>query len=219
MRNFITIINLAILFGITSILSRFDQSQEKNTNENGPKGEAGAVVSSEQNDFTTVQSNFTLWPTQWSGDEKINEKNEKANDELISFLNEMADSRLVERAQGMLASQRATKRPLKDYGARMARDQSAMLADLTTLATQKNIFLAKDFKDDKAAALNAFKNVHGVSFDRRFISMKIKDYKRAVKKLERSTRSTNADIQVYATKYLPVVQSHLDQIKALKKSL
>lgn len=217
MRNFITIINLAILFAITSIFSRYDKTQENSANENDSQAETEAVVLSEQNDMTAVQSNFTFWPTQWAGDEKINEENEKANDELASFVKEMADSRMVERAQGLLAAQRATKRPLKDYGARMATDQSAMLADLTTLAAQKNISLAKDLKDDKAA-LNALKNVHGVSFDRRFISMKIKDYKRAVKKLERSTRSTNADIQVFATKYLPVVQSHLNQLKTLKKN-
>ena len=217
MRNFITIINLAILFAITSIFSRYDKSQEDTASKNDSKAEAKVVVSSEQKDMTTVQSNFTLWPTQWTGDEKTKKKNENASEELATFLREMADASITERDQGKLAAQRATKRLLKDYGARMSNDQSAMLLDLTTLAAQKNILLAKDLKDDKTAGLHAFKNVHGVSFDRRFISMKIKDHKKAVKKLERATLSTYPDIQVFATKYLPVLQAHLNQIKALKK--
>ncbi|HYI78569.1 MAG TPA: DUF4142 domain-containing protein, partial [Chryseolinea sp.] len=64
--------------------------------------------------------------------------------------------------------------------------------------------------------LTDLKEVHGKSFDKKFIRMMIIDHKRDLKKFEKATRSTDADIQVFATKYLPYVQSHLQKIKALK---
>ncbi len=42
------------------------------------------------------------------------------------------------------------------------------------------------------------------------------DHKRDVKKFERATRSRDADVQVFATRYLPYVQSHLERIRGLK---
>jgi putative membrane protein len=70
---------------------------------------------------------------------------------------------------------------------------------------------------DKAEGLNDLRKVHGKSFDKKFIKMMIIDHNRDIKKLERAVLYGDPDIQVFATKYLPIVQSHLDQIKALKK--
>jgi hypothetical protein len=43
------------------------------------------------------------------------------------------------------------------------------------------------------------------------------DQKKYARDFERAAQSNDPDIQVFATKYLPVVQSHLVQIKSMKK--
>ena len=93
-----------------------------------------------------------------------------------------------------------------------------MREELNALAVKKKINISENLATATAANVDVFKDVHGESFDKKFISNVIKDHKRNVKKLERATRSTDAEVQVFATKYLPVVQSHLNQIKAIKKT-
>ena len=213
MRNMITIINLAILFGITSIFSRPDKADKENATESG---KSANELPKQSNDIGTIQSNFTVWPIQWSGDGE-GDTHEGANEELTAFIISMVDTKLVDLEHGKIATQRATKRSLKDYAGAMVKVQSAMREDLSALAVKKKIRIPKDLIEGTKNA-DAFKDVHGESFDKKFISMVIKDYKRNVKKLERATRSKDAEVQVFATKYLPVVQSHLDNLKAIKKT-
>ena len=211
----ITIINLAILFGITSIFSRQDKAEKESTSESG----RAANELNKPSDIGTIQSNFTVWPVQWSGDSEGDSNEEaNANEELASFIREMVDTKLVDLEHGKLATQRATKRSLKDYAASMVEVQSAMHEELNTLAIKKKIAVPKDLAEATAPNADAFKDVHGESFDKKFISKVIKDHKRNAKKLERATRSKDAEVQVFATKYLPVVQSQLNQIKAIKKT-
>ena len=98
----------------------------------------------------------------------------------------------------------------------MVNDQTEMLHEIKKLAALKNIKVPDELGPEKAEGLRELKEVHGKSFDKKFIKMMIIDHKRDVKKFERATRSADADVQVFATKYLPYVQSHLDKIKALK---
>ena len=219
MKNLIIIINLAVIFGVTSIFSKYDNVQEKKG-----KGEAVTAVkeahAAESEGIGTVQSNFTIWPVQWTGDdnEDSSVENEEVVEAITNFVTEMTETTMMDLERGKIAAQKATKRPLKDFGALMVKDQSSMLDELKLLAVQKNISIPAELDHDKAEEVNELKEVHGVSFDKKFVAMKIKDLKKDVKKIERATRSTDADIQVFATKYLPVVQSHLDRVKALRRT-
>lgn len=215
MRNMITIINLVILFGITSIFSRPDKSEESEAKSERTADE----VLNKSKEIGTIQSNFTVWPIQWSGDDE-NESNKEAttneaNKELATFISEMIDAKLVDVEHGKIATQRATKRSLKDYAASMVKVQSEMRTELSTLAVKKKIELRAE---EPVENTDALRDIHGESFDKKFISKVIKDHKKNVKKLERATRSKDAEVQVFATKYLPVVQSNLDKIRAIKKT-
>lgn len=212
MRNVITIINLAILFGITSIFSRTENNENDRKTEPGESVEA--VDASKQ--IETIQSNFTVWPTQWSGDDAdVTEPDADVSEGSVAFIQEMSDPAIVNLETVKLATQRATKRPLKDYATSVAKDQSTMLDELTGLAKKKKIKLKSLSTSDTESRL---KQYHGASFDKRFVSMMLKDHKKNLKKLQKATHSKDADIQVFATKYLPVVQSNLDKIKSIKNA-
>jgi putative membrane protein len=210
MRNFITIINLAILFAITSIFSQSEKLQKK-AEADQRVASIDNVASRQSENTPTTQSNFTLWSTRWDSREDPREAS-------ATFLKEMVEARLMDLEEGKTASQRATYRPLKDYGSLMVKDQAKMLNELKDLAAQKNISIPLELGPEKADALNELREAHGKSFDKKFIKMMIIDHKRDVRKLETATESTDADLQVFATKYLPVVRTHLDRIKALKNA-
>ena len=138
-------------------------------------------------------------------------------DEFVAeFIREMAEARLMDLEEGKIAQQRSTTKDLKSYGTLMVNDQTEMLREIKKLAVLKNVALSDELGPDKAEGLKDLKEVHGESFDKKFIKMMTIDHKRDVKKFERATRSSDADVQVFATRYLPYVQSHLERIKALK---
>ncbi len=127
----------------------------------------------------------------------------------------MAEARLMDLEEGKIAQQKSTTKDLKSYGTLMVKDQTEMLHEIKKLAALKNIKVPEALGPDKAERLRDLKEVHGESFDKKFIKMMKVDHKRDVKKFERATQSRDADVQVFATRYLPYVQSHLQRIRGL----
>jgi putative membrane protein len=201
MKNLITIINLCIIIGITTIFTRSDKASKSAEQQNQTMAAAG-VRNSIKSDFTTPASPIV-----------------DVNEEIASFVMEMTEARLMDLEQAKTAAQRGTTRSLKNYGVDIINDQTAMLKDLKKIARKKNVTMPVLVSDKKTGALEDLRKAHGKAFDKKFIRMMIIDHKRDIMKLEEATRSNDADVQVFATKYLPVIERHLIKIKALKREL
>lgn len=134
-----------------------------------------------------------------------------------SFLMEMADARMMDWAQGNLATERGTLDKYRHYGKRIMRDQDKLMNDLRQLAGKKNLVLPDSISAEKNEALHKLKQTSGRTFERRFRRMIIKDHKRDIELLERAAQSTDADVQAFAVRYLPLVQAHLEQARALNE--
>lgn len=201
MRNLLIIINLSIIIGITTILTQSDKM---------------VALSESRAKRSEVVSAGIKKPAPNATYEKISSL-PAVDDEVQDFLKEMAEARMIDLEQGNTASQRATTRPLKDYGILMVRDQTEMLKQLQAIAKRKQVSIPFSVGPDKAGDLSELKELHGKNFDKKFIRMMINDHKSDLKKLQRAIRSDDADVKVFATRYLPMVEAHLDKIKALKK--
>jgi putative membrane protein len=204
MKNLIILINIAVIMGISAIFTDHESLKPAvNSKDKNKLSEASTKVSQ------TTASDFAVLA---NGSEK-----KPAEDEsLEEFIRETAESRLMDLEEGKVAQQRSTTKDLKSYGTLMVKDQTEMLREIKKLAKLKNIKLPDALGPDKAEGLKDLKDVHGESFDKKFIKKMTIDHKRDVKTFQRATRSSDADIQVFATKYLPYVQSHLDKIRALR---
>jgi putative membrane protein len=200
MKNLITVINLIIIFVVTAI---FSTPPKKNPNKK-------AMQTSTVEEAT--ESGFNV---------KVTKPHHKFMvDAMISeFIIESVDARLMDLEEGKVAMQRSTSKNLKEYGDLMIKDQSRMLEELKIIAERKQVKLPSNLSQEKAEGLADLKKEHGESFDKKFIKMMILDHKRDVRKFERATKSNDADVKLFATKYLPVVQSHLEKIRTLKKKI
>jgi putative membrane protein len=202
MKNLIILINIGIIIGIVTIFTDNESSKTDVSMNSGnfavDAAKKNKVVSS---DFTALSKDSN---TKSGVDEFVKE-----------FITEMAETRLKDLEEGKIAQQKSTTKELKSYGTLMVNDQTEMLQEIKKLAARKNVSVPSTLGPDNAEGLKALMDVHGKSFDKKFIKMMIIDHKRDVKKLERATRSSDADVQVFATRYLPYVQSHLQRIKSL----
>lgn len=207
MKNLITIINLSIIIGITTIFTPSDRTKQDGKAQTTNTGVGQYPTGIKK----AIKSDFT-------GDAQPTKEKPVVDEATVGFIKEMAEARLMDLEEGKTAAQRSTTRALKDYGSLMVKDQTKMLEDLRKIAEVKNVMISSWLGPEKAAGLEELKKVHGKSFDKKFIRMMIIDHKRDVQKFEKATQSGDADVQVFATKYLPVVQSHLEKIKTLKKN-
>src|SRR5690554_2564329 len=118
MRNLIIIINLSIIIAITTIFTQADRFEEAGAE----MTQAGSVSPTEKISSEISSAIRSTFPVK-DKSEKPEEKSEKVADKaLTTFLSDMVVRRMVELEEGKTASQRATFRPLKDFGALVAED-------------------------------------------------------------------------------------------------
>lgn len=206
MKNFIILLNISIILWVTSIFTGDRPSEntitQKKNNEVESKAAHLADIRQKRDpssEFTEVGLNPTL------------------DLEVTEFIQEVLQSRIMDIEQGKIAQQRCTSRPLKDYGTLMVTDQTRMLEELKKLAAEKGLSTTISLGEEKSSGLRDLKEKHGKDFDDKFIKMITIDHRRDVKKFEDALSSTDPDIQVFATKYLPLVRSHLDKIRSIRK--
>lgn len=134
-----------------------------------------------------------------------------------SFLVEMVDARLMDFEEGKQAAQRGSTPAIRDYGRLMMRDQTRLLSQLELLALAAQVTVPATISDDKREGLNDLIDADRDSFDQRFIrSMRI-DHQRDVGAFKEASKLSDAAVADFARRELPLIQSHLDGIEAIKK--
>lgn len=134
-----------------------------------------------------------------------------------AFLLETADMRMMDWAQGNLAAENTQSRKYQQYGKRLMKDQDALMQEIKSIAAAKNLTLPSEISMKKAEELNRMKSISGQTFERRFRRMIIKDHKRDIDYFKKALESSDTQIRDFATRYLPLVEEHLELARELNK--
>lgn len=133
------------------------------------------------------------------------------------FLRDAADARMMDWAEGNLATEKGTNAKYHRYGKLMMHDQGRLMEELKELAKAKNITLSDKISEDKSEGLNRLKMSSGETFDRRFRRMIIKDHKRDISDFKRASESSDPEIREFAKRVLPMLEDHLEGARALNQ--
>jgi putative membrane protein len=147
---------------------------------------------------------------------KEQNQNSAIDEDISAFLTEAADARLMDIEEGKLAKARGTTSEIRQYGERMITDQTKLLHEIRILAASKNIVLPNVLSNEKEDDLKDLREKQGEAFDKAFIRMITTDHKRDVREFEKATDFKDRDIQKFASSYLPLIESHLDEIKKVR---
>lgn len=209
MKNLITLINLSIIFGITAIFTTPKKSNDiQNNAANVAMSGSGPSATSPE---TSIEQKASLV-------KNSNRESVALAASDLDFITRSVEVCLIKLEEGKIAQQQGVIKAIKDHGSVMVADLAQMLTDLKEIALRKSVITSADMPDN-FFALEDLRRLHGEPFDKKFVKKMLYNYKRDVRDLERATHSKDADIKVFATKYLPVLQSHLEQVKLLKKKL
>jgi len=119
---------------------------------------------------------------------------------------------------GDLAAQNGTRADVKEFGQMMVKDHTAINADLKALAAQKGVTLPDNLDAKHQQTVDEMGALSGSAFDDAYVLAMLKGHKMDAKAFKaESAATTDADIKRFVDKSLPVVQTHLEHIKAMKK--
>jgi putative membrane protein len=136
------------------------------------------------------------------------------------FMKEAAIGGMSEVELGRLASTKATDPEIKKFGQMMVTDHSKAGAELKALAAKKNVQLPAELDSTHKSMLDNLKNKSGADFDKEYVSEMVDDHETDLKAFQEKARNaTDPDVKAFAEKVVPVIQKHLDAIKAIQAKM
>ncbi len=151
-------------------------------------------------------------------DAKFNENDNKENDS--KFLVAAAEIGLAEVQLGNLAQTKAKSAEVKNLGKMMEMDHTAAMADLSGLASKKQITIPTTLTDNGQSDYKSLSDKTGKDFDKAYCDKMVDGHKDAIDKFEKASKdSKDPDIKAWAASMLPKLRSHLDHAITCQKNL
>lgn len=134
------------------------------------------------------------------------------------FVTDMAVGGMTEVRLGELASKNGERQDVKDFGKKMVADHGKANNELMDLAKKKGWTLPADIDSKHQAVVDKLSKLSGKDFDKQYISDMIDDHEKDVKMVKDSLpKLSDADLKAWANNALPVMEGHLEEIKAISK--
>jgi len=143
----------------------------------------------------------------------------------LAFVTRAAESGKAEIDLAQLA-QRTSENPRVDQLAeQIERDHEQANDQLADLADRRDV----DFpgfaiglpgpNDQQQATYDRLDKLEGTAFDQAWIEQMVQNHEASIDSFTTASKSTDADVKVFAEKTLPVIKHHLEQIEALQKTV
>jgi len=132
------------------------------------------------------------------------------------FAVKAANGGMAEVAMGQLAQSNAANPRVKDFGAMMVKDHTDAGDKLKQLAQQKNIVLPSTLADKEQKMVSDLQKKTGKDFDKAYMNLMRDDHKKDIKEFTKAGNACkDSDLKGFANNTLPVLQKHLDSVRAI----
>jgi putative membrane protein len=136
------------------------------------------------------------------------------------FMKAAAIGGMSEVEMGKLAASKATNPEIKKFGQMMVTDHTKANNDLKALAAKKKIEIPAEPDSSHKSTMTDLQGRSGADFDKAYVDEMVDDHEKDVKEFQNKADSAaDPDVKAFATKTLPVLQKHLDAIKAIQAKM
>ena len=136
------------------------------------------------------------------------------------FATNAADAGLVEMELAHLATEKSVNTDLKAYASMMLKDHGTANDELIALAKSKNIALPTAISTENQKRKDELMEKTGADFDKKYASLMEEEHVKVLAFMEHQARKgTDPDLKAFAAKNVPVINSHLNAIRKIKKTL
>lgn len=141
-----------------------------------------------------------------------------ASDADKKFVQDAAQTDMLEAHLGQMAQEMAAKQDVKDYAQTLTTDHTKNYDDLTAAATKAGVDVPKAIDAQGNKVVDMFAKLKGAAFDRRFETEMVAGHRKAIAEFKKEADSgQDPGIKDYASKTLPTLQDHLEKAEALAK--
>jgi putative membrane protein len=134
----------------------------------------------------------------------------------LAFYRNAAEGGLAEVEMGTMAQQQARSPSVRDFGALMVKDHSAVNEKLKVIAESKNITLPANSSVEEMATKAKLKALSGSSFDKSYIKGMIKDHQEDIAEFKKEASSgRDPEARAFASATLPTLEAHLKKIQSI----
>jgi putative membrane protein len=138
------------------------------------------------------------------------------NDIDHNFVSKAASGGMMEVELGKVAQQNAQNQRVKNFGAMMVRDHSKANQELISIASGKNYNIPASMNTEHQNMMEDMKKMSGAAFDEHYMNMMVSDHNKDIEEFRKQANQGNdAGIKAFASKTLPVLETHLDSAKAI----
>jgi putative membrane protein len=136
-----------------------------------------------------------------------------------AFMKDAAQGGMAEVKMGQLATKNAKDPEIKKFGQMMVTDHTAAGKDLAALVKKKNFTLPTDIGSHQST-YDKLSKLTGADFDKAYVNEMVNDHEADLKEFQKqAANSSDPDVKAFAAKVVPVVQKHLDAIKAIQAKM
>lgn len=136
-----------------------------------------------------------------------------------SFAKDAAQGGMAEVKMGQLAAKNAKDPEIRKFGQMMVTDHGKAGDELKALATKKNYQLPSDIGSHQST-YDKLSKLTGADFDKQYVDEMVSDHESDLKDFQRQAdNGSDPDVKAFAAKVVPVIQKHLDAIKAIQAKM
>jgi putative membrane protein len=133
-----------------------------------------------------------------------------------AFLREAVSAAMAEVEMGRLAARLARNPEVKSFAQLMVREHSAANAELTQLASRKNVQLPAQLSPEHAETTSNLAQLSGEDFDADYLAEMLADHRKDVESFHRAAESaTDPEVKALAEKMLPGLQKQLQLVQSM----
>ncbi len=135
------------------------------------------------------------------------------------FVKDADQGGMAEVKIGQLAAKNAKDPEVKKFAAMMVTDHTAADKDIEALAKKKSFALPTDIGSHQSA-YDKLSKLSGADFDKEYVDDMVSGHESVLKDFQRQAENgTDPEVKALAAKYVPVIQKHLDAIKAIQAKM
>jgi putative membrane protein len=135
------------------------------------------------------------------------------------FAKDAALGGMAEVELGKLATQKASRDDIKQFGQKIVDDHTKANDQLKEVASKENIPIPDALDSKHQARIDKLSKLSGQDFDKAFVKDQLKDHQAEIRDFSAEAQSgTDTNVKTFASNVLPTLQQHLAQVKDLNKS-
>ena len=135
------------------------------------------------------------------------------------FAKDAALGGMAEVELGKLATEKASRDEIKQFGQKMVDEHTKANDQLKELASKDNIPMPDALDSKHQSRIDKQSKLSGNDFDKAFVKDQLKDHQATVRDFSAEAQSgTDPNVKTFASNMLPALQQHLEQVKNLNKS-